>query len=64
MDGTVLEIKFTDVYPLWVRDLVASFELERRSISKYARAFCHARGDCPVGPMIDGPGPRMRMRGA
>lgn len=39
MAGTVLEIKFTDVYPTWVRALVARFELERRSISKYSVAM-------------------------
>jgi SPX domain protein involved in polyphosphate accumulation len=32
----VFEIKFTDVYPSWVQDLVRRFELEPRSVPKYA----------------------------
>ncbi len=32
----VFEIKFTDVFPSWVQDLVRRFELEPRSVPKYA----------------------------
>ena len=39
LDGVVLELKFTDTYPPWVQALLARFELERRSISKYTHAM-------------------------
>jgi SPX domain protein involved in polyphosphate accumulation len=32
----VFEIKFTDVFPSWVQDLVRRFDLEPRSVPKYA----------------------------
>lgn len=35
IEGVVLEIKFTGTYPPWVQSLLARFELQRRSISKY-----------------------------
>jgi hypothetical protein len=31
----VMEIKFTDAFPLWVRRLVQHFELRRVSAAKY-----------------------------
>jgi hypothetical protein len=34
--GIVLEIKFTELYPSWVRRLIQRFELQKRSVSKYA----------------------------
>lgn len=34
----VLEIKFLDAPPAWLRDLVLRFDLERRGFSKYGRA--------------------------
>jgi len=43
LGGTVLEIKFTDVYPAWVRSVVSRFDLERRSISKYALSMAGFR---------------------
>lgn len=33
--GVVLEMKFTDRFPPWMRDLVETFDLERRSVAKY-----------------------------
>lgn len=33
--GVVLELKFTGRYPLWMRELVAAFDLYRTSIAKY-----------------------------
>ncbi|MBI5503751.1 MAG: polyphosphate polymerase domain-containing protein [Deltaproteobacteria bacterium] len=34
-DGVVLEIKFTEVFPSWVRELIRRFQLDRQSIPKY-----------------------------
>ncbi|HEX8912651.1 MAG TPA: polyphosphate polymerase domain-containing protein [Humisphaera sp.] len=34
--GVVLELKFTGRFPLWMKDLVASFDLYRGSMAKYA----------------------------
>ena len=39
LEGQILEIKFTNTYPSWVADLVRHFELQRRSISKYAHSL-------------------------
>ena len=47
LGGTVLEIKFTNVYTAWVRDLIRRFELERRSLSKYSLAMESARDERP-----------------
>jgi len=33
----ILELKFTNRFPLWMRELVRSFDLERRSIAKYIK---------------------------
>ncbi len=33
--GVVLEIKFTDRFPTWTRELVHSFDLQRTSVPKY-----------------------------
>ena len=38
IEGVVLELKFTDRFPLWMRDLVRSFNLWRGSMAKYV--FC------------------------
>ncbi|MCX7425674.1 MAG: polyphosphate polymerase domain-containing protein [Planctomycetia bacterium] len=35
LDGVVLELKFTDRFPSWMRDLVQTFNLERCSVAKY-----------------------------
>jgi len=35
--GTVLELKFTDRYPNWMRDMAQLFELERCSMAKYVK---------------------------
>ena len=35
VNGTVLELKFTDRFPNWMRQLVEVFDLERRSMAKY-----------------------------
>jgi hypothetical protein len=31
----ILEIKFTDCYPVWLNQMVKVFNLHRQSISKY-----------------------------
>ena len=33
--GTVLEIKFTETYPVWVREMIRVFALQRQSVAKY-----------------------------
>ncbi len=33
--GVILELKFTDRFPSWMRDLVQAFNLQRRSVPKY-----------------------------
>jgi hypothetical protein len=35
VEGTVLEIKFTDRYPAWVREMIRAFGLHRQSVAKY-----------------------------
>ena len=51
--GVVLEIKFTDHYPAWLDELVKSFNLRLRSISKYASSI---EDSCKLGfcaPQMD-----------
>ena len=51
--GVVLEIKFTDHYPAWLDELVKSFNLHLRSISKYASSI---EDSCKLGfcaPQMD-----------
>ncbi|MGE5295233.1 MAG: VTC domain-containing protein [Solirubrobacterales bacterium] len=45
---TILEIKFTGVYPVWLSRLVRDFNLEARSISKFATSMeqSHRLGFC------------------
>jgi len=38
--GVVLELKFVDRFPHWMRDLVWAFDLQRRSVAKYV--YCVA----------------------
>ncbi len=33
--GVILELKFTDRFPPWLQELVATFSLQRRSVPKY-----------------------------
>ncbi len=35
LEGVVLEIKFTDAFPVWLREMVRIFDLERRPFAKY-----------------------------
>ena len=35
IDGVILEIKFTDRFPRWLRDMVTVFDLDRCSMAKY-----------------------------
>jgi hypothetical protein len=37
--GVILEIKFTDRYPVWLSQMVKCFNLRQRSISKYASSI-------------------------
>jgi hypothetical protein len=42
-DGTILEIKYTQIFPAWLGDVVRCFDLERQSISKYVHAIDGSR---------------------
>ena len=42
IDFVVLEIKFTDKYPIWLHDMVRLFNLNRQSMSKYCSSIQHA----------------------
>ncbi len=35
IDGVILELKFTDRFPQWMRDVVQTFNLQRRPVPKY-----------------------------
>ena len=35
MKQTILEIKFTDRYPSWIKDLIQFFQLQKQSVPKY-----------------------------
>ena len=35
MDHTILEVKFTNLYPSWIGKMVQEFQLERTSVPKY-----------------------------
>jgi hypothetical protein len=35
IDGTVLELKFTERFPVWMRNMVRVFNLQRGSMPKY-----------------------------
>lgn len=35
VEGVILELKFTQRYPLWMSELVRKFELQRQSVPKY-----------------------------
>lgn len=42
VDGVILELKFTDQFPSWVRELIDRFQLQRRSIAKYVMSVDEA----------------------
>jgi len=53
-DGVVLEVKYTHGSPRWLPHLLQSFDLERRSVSKYCacvEAIGLHRGASPVGKL-------------
>ena len=35
IDGVVLEIKFTNRFPVWMREMARAMNLDRRSMAKY-----------------------------
>jgi len=39
IEGVILEVKFTDRFPNWVRQMVELFDLERVSMAKYVRCI-------------------------
>jgi hypothetical protein len=41
VDGTILEIKFTERYPTWVSDLVRAFGLKQQPVPKYVWSVDH-----------------------
>jgi hypothetical protein len=45
MAGVILELKFTDRFPVWMRHMCRVFNLERRSVAKYV--LCAVALDIP-----------------
>ncbi len=43
LGGVILEIKFTDNYPAWLSHMAKYFNLQARSISKYASSITDSR---------------------
>jgi SPX domain protein involved in polyphosphate accumulation len=43
LDGIVLEIKFTQLRPLWLNHMIAHFQLDKQSIAKYVMSVDRAR---------------------
>lgn len=41
VDGVILELKFTEVFPTWVRDLVRTFGLRQQPVPKYVMSIDH-----------------------
>jgi len=39
VDGVILEVKFTDRFPSWARDLAQLFQLQQRSVPKYVMSL-------------------------
>jgi hypothetical protein len=48
LEGVVLELKFTDRFPGWVRDLVRTFNLQRQSVPKYVECHLASKNAEPV----------------
>ena len=44
LSGIILEIKFTNTYPFWIRDLIGRSELARRGVCKYLICSQASRG--------------------
>jgi len=47
VDFVTLELKFTDRFPHWMRDVVHAFNLERRSVPKYVECVAAKKLDRP-----------------
>jgi VTC domain-containing protein len=43
VEGTVLELKFTDMFPTWMQTMVESFDLMRTSMPKYVKCVSMIR---------------------
>jgi len=41
VDGNILEIKFTEMFPSWIRDLVQMFGLKQQPVPKYVMSVDH-----------------------
>jgi len=54
-NGVILEVKFTNLFPSWLPDLVRTFQLQRQSVAKYVLSIC-ASADRRAGV------PAMRLR--
>jgi hypothetical protein len=56
VNGVILEIKFTGHFPFWLSEMIKYFNLQSRSISKYASSIedsCALRFCAPEMGMID-----------
>jgi hypothetical protein len=54
IQGAILEIKFTDRFPYWTRELVYAFDLERQSMPKYCECVESERRSGMLSPMFGG----------
>ena len=54
LEGSIVEIKFTDSYPHWIRSLIDSLQLQKISIPKYVLCVQEAvrRGSYRAGGMV------------
>jgi SPX domain protein involved in polyphosphate accumulation len=59
-DAVVLELKFTDRYPNWFRDLVQTFNLRQCGAAKYADGVALLNGQMPEHQRMPRPNPDLR----
>jgi SPX domain protein involved in polyphosphate accumulation len=48
LEGVVLELKFTDRYPMWMQDLVRSLNLNRGNMAKYVQCMTNDGPSTPI----------------
>lgn len=52
VDGVVLEIKFTDRFPNWIRDMVQALNLRRMSMAKYVQCMYELKRPRPISQRV------------
>ncbi|MFQ5351594.1 MAG: VTC domain-containing protein [Candidatus Binatia bacterium] len=51
-EGTIMELKFTGTFPLWIRRLIDGFQLQRRPIPKYVMSIEQAQERGSYRPLV------------